>query len=675
MQIEALRGVGPKKKAILEKLGIHSAEDLLLQVPRRYEDRSRKMCMDALEDGETVLVRGKLTSLHRILYLPGKRTLQRAVFSDETGSINVVWHNQRYLARNLRIGDSFYLYGTYSEKENQIADPKMQRESEDMSDFLGILPVYPLTDGINNRFRVDITRRALEEVSLSELEILPDSFLRRHDFTPIEKLLHSIHFPESWEALEKATMEMRVREQIVELFAMRQLRIDAFKKCGPSMKKVDIAPFLKRIPFSLTKMQKDALTEIRKDLYSDIPMNRLLLGDVGSGKTVLAFALAYEAVCNGFQVAMMAPTEVLAVQHYDKARSIFRALDIPVYLSTGADSAERRSAVLSAAASGQPGIFIGTHALFSESFTFLKLGLTITDEQHRFGVSQRAKLEQKAIFPNALVLSATPIPRTLRLVEIGELSVTRIKGLPPGRRPVETAAVSPAGELISIRRMLQEIAEGHQAYLVCPRIEDEEDHWSVVQVERRLRGYLQENRLPYSLGVLTGRHRADEKAAILSAFRQKKIDILIATTVIEVGIDIANATMMLVLAADRFGLAQLHQLRGRVGRGEYPSFCILIASTRSAEALKRLKRFERLHDGLEIAKMDLRDRGAGERWGLRQHGMTDAIDLKKDREAREIAREFLNQYYRSVQSIGELEEPLRSFVKKSYQQMKEITFN
>lgn len=625
MEITRLDGIGPKRAALFQELGIFTVEDLIWDFPTRYEDRSQVYTIDDLakiEDKSDLLVEARLTSIGRLIRFKGRQSIQKLSFSDDTGNLTVVFHNQAYIGRNLHCGDSFFLYGSYDPEKDRMVNPSLvnKKNNKKMEVFLGIRPVYRLCKGLSQDLRVNAVHQALKCLQNEEIDPFPSDFIRS---IPLPELLDSfrqIHFPSSKEDLASGMEGVGLRLAMLDLLAKSMVRARRLNEKAPHMEAKSLQPFFQALPFELTSGQGEALDEMVGDLLSPRPANRLLQGDVGSGKTVLAFALAFLTAMNGYQSALMAPTEVLARQHFDKARALFAGMDLPLFLLTGSSNREERTEVEKAAQGGVAGLYIGTHTLFQDSLVFSSLALVVTDEQHRFGVHQRSRLQEKAILPNSYVLSATPIPRTLELVAMGELDLTRLKGLPPGRQTVDSFVLDRRYEK-RIFAFAEKLAkEGGQTYIICPRIEGGEDDlsiWSVEEVCRRARSYYG-NRV--KVAALTGPMPAPEKERVMETFASGKTPILVSTTVIEVGVDVPTARLMVVLCADRFGLSQLHQLRGRVGRGKDKSYAVFVYHKPSKTALGRLKFLASTEDGLEIAKKDLSLRGGGDPFGESQHG-------------------------------------------------------
>lgn len=634
IDLTTLPGIGPVRKERFAKMGIHSAEDLIRQLPGRYEDRTRVVSIENLCDGQAAVFVARLERKGRILYLPNRRTLLRCRFADETGFVDVLWHNQPYMARMLKTGASYCLFGRYDAEENRIANPICR--AGDKPILSGIEPIYPLTRGLRNAERRRATKAAFEAVSVSEWEIFPSDFLAKERLLSLEKAYACAHFPETMDVCLRARHELALRAQFLEALRIQKLQKRETLCSAQAMQIPLLSEYERALTYSLTEAQRRCISDIAKDLLETKPMNRLLQGDVGSGKTAVAFAAAYIALQNGYQVVMMAPTEALAFQHGARAEALFARWNIPVFTLSSSSKGASRHAVQEAADSGETGLFIGTHALFQETLSFGNLGLVITDEQHRFGVAQRKRLESKGGTPHVLVLSATPIPRTLMLALYGDLAVSRIDALPAGRQPIDTFVIDRRLEKRMARFFEKQFALGHQGFIVCPRIEagEDEDIWSVERVAERYRKFLPQR----TVQILHGKMNAEEKAAVLQHFSEGKIDLLVSTTVIEVGIDVPNATILAVGAAERFGLAQLHQLRGRVGRGAEKGYCILVQDSPSPGARSRLQFLAQTQDGFAIARKDLALRGAGTRYGVEQHGVGMEAEFDGQEEEERIRR-------------------------------------
>lgn len=682
MDLKEIKGIGPKRALLFKQAGINKVEDLVLDLPIRYEDHSRILPLDRLnelEKGEKVTVHARLIKTSKPYFFGRNRSVFRATFTDGQSKIQASFFNQPYLSSSLHLNTSYYLYGSFDLEKNSFINPKMVRESDQkkLKNFLCIQPIYSLSQGLSQNMRVRASRQALQILDLKQFEILDDNFKKDPRIRPIDWILNELHFPSSMESLREANLQIAIRRALFSIVLKKKILEERKSRKSPNIRKLSIAEFFKAIPFSLTENQLRALDEILEDLTSPAPMNRLLQGDVGSGKTVIAFAAAYLVMKNGYQVALMAPTEVLAKQHGKKAQQLFKKLSMPVYLLTGSTPLDQQKRVMERALNSSPAFFIGTHSLFQDRIQFSNLALVITDEQHRFGVRQRSKLQDKAKFLNALVLSATPIPRTLNLVAYGDLDLTRLKGRPPGRKDIHSYVVGPAYEK-RIFAFIEKLSKrGEKCYFICPAIEKNEDsdyaYYSVEALRKRAEEYFQ-GRL--KIESLSGKVSGEEKEKIMEDFAYGSTDLLIATTVIEVGVDVPQATLMVVGASERFGLSQLHQLRGRVGRGEKDSYCIFILYNPSKASINRLKFLANSQDGFEIARKDLAIRGAGIRFGVSQHGFglwDKEGEREKIKEARKEAEKILDRVYQN--DLTRVEEPFKSYLENFMKTKGEIILN
>ena len=649
-EVKFVKGVGPRVMGILKKLNITTAKDLLYHFPRRYEDRTHFARIASLEHGETATICGVVLTADNVK-TRGRLVLTKVVVDDGSGCIVLTWFNQQYRKEqfNKLRGREVVAYGTaqIGRWGVEIGSPEIEvcSDETDSLSSLRIVPIYPLTEGI---FQVHLRKIISGAVELyTELleETLPEEFLDRLDLVDIRTAIRNIHFPESQESLLAARKRLVFEELFVLqlALAMRKRGIEAPGQGVAFNIPPDLDAQLKELlPFELTGAQKRVIGEIARDMSRPMCMNRLLQGDVGSGKTAVALAAMMIAVKNGYQAAMMAPTEILAEQHYLGISNLLGDHDlmgIRVDLLTGSLKSKNRRDITERVASGQTQIVIGTHALIQENVEFRNLGLVIIDEQHRFGVMQRAALTEKGLKPDVLVMTATPIPRTLTLTVYGDLDVSIIDELPPGRKPVKThwKQVTERRKVYAGVRSL--IEQGRQAYGVCPLIEESEK--LQVQAATELAEHLQSEIFPdLKIGLLHGGMKSDEKDTVMSAFRAGQIHILVSTTVIEVGVDVRNATVMVIEDAHRFGLAQLHQLRGRVGRGDEQSYCVMICEGNNQDSITRMTTMASTNDGFVIAEEDLKLRGPGEFYGTKQSGMPELTiaDIFRDIPILEIAR-------------------------------------
>lgn len=646
--VKFLKGVGPKRAESLQKLGISTIEDLVTYYPRAYEDRSSITAIgDLSPDGEDCIytVIGMIVNIREKMY--GRyRSILMATISDGTGYLQVNWFNQRFLKKSLTVGKRLLVYGkvglAYGGR-GMLAITRLISfellEPDAVVKKQGIMPVYQLAESISQKY----IRRLTDSLWASEIsiaEIIPQSIRDRYKLLPRKAALRSIHYPESNEELARARETLAFEELYVIQCGLLLLKRDSQQgvdgvrhlMSGSLVKSV-----FKALPFSLTEDQLKAWQDIEKDMEQPVPMRRLLEGDVGSGKTVIALLALVKTVENGYQGAFMAPTEILARQHYEKFTELLKGTEIKVGLLVGSLSAKQHRETLEKIADHELDIVIGTHAVIQEAVKFAALGLAVTDEQHRFGISQRAALDKKGEYtPDVLVMTATPIPRTMTLTVYGDLDVSRIEHLPPGRQPIRTFVRESDRRQLIYEFVKKEIEAGRQAYVVCPLIEESDDSEesghhvpSAEEVYKELSQGIFKN-IP--IGLVHGRLKKDEKQQTMADFYENKLSLLVATTVIEVGVDVPNASIMVIENADRFGLAQLHQLRGRIGRGPYSSYCILVAGSKSPIARERLEVLRDTASGFEVAEADLRLRGAGQFFGSMQHGAGDLkiVNVMKD---------------------------------------------
>lgn len=652
--IQYLKGIGPKRALLLEKSGLATVEDLIYHLPFRYEDRRNVIGLDQASVDETVTLFGAITGAREIRMRGGRRTMLQATFTDEGGWLTLVWfHQASYFKKRLDGESRWLVHGKVEASRRggiQIVHPEIESvgEGETVADLARIVPVYQKPTDIPVAAIRAAIGRAVDDAADQAASVVPREIRERRDLVPIAHALRAVHAPDNTvEPAALAQFATAPHRTLIfeELFAL-QTGMNLRKKAREALPGTAIPEAPKRmaefrglLPFELTGAQDRVIGEISKDLARPHPMNRLVHGDVGSGKTVVAFAAALQTCAAGHQVAVMAPTELLAEQHFATMRPWADQLGLYIAMLTGNMKAAEARRMRDLIAMGGANIVVGTHALVQESTRFQDLGLAIVDEQHRFGVMQRAALRGEAT--DTLLLSATPIPRTLSLVLFGDLDVTFLDEMPPGRQPVVTRVIRGAQRKKLHERMAAQMREGHQCYIVYPLVEESEksDLKDATSMAEKLQaGVFKE----FQVGLLHGRMKAGEKDAIMRRFKDGELDVLVATTVIEVGIDVPNASIMVVEHAERFGLAQLHQLRGRVGRGGGEAFCCLVADeAQSQESIERLGVMESSNDGFEIAETDLRMRGPGEYLGTRQSGVPAfrAANLVRDAAILELARE------------------------------------
>ena len=647
--VRYIKGIGEQRAKSLEKLRIFTLRDLISYFPRDYEDRRTFRKIRDLEPGETACVTAMAAASPTLNRVRKGMELVKLRAVDETGALDVTFFNQTYMRDHIRAGEQYTFFGKAEVQGSRrtMVNPLVEREnSRTMTGR--IMPVYPLTAGISQLTMTRSVEQGLAACRDLLPDPLPDEVRRDHQLCHTGYAYDQIHFPDDENTLAIARRRLAFEELFLLAIGMQVLsRRREELSCAP-LRDLDLTAFYGSLPFSLTGAQQRAVDEILADLASGRPMNRLVQGDVGSGKTMVAAAAMVCAARSGRQTALMAPTEILAEQHYKGLAPLLEGLGIPCALLTGAARAKERRAVQEGLESGRLQAVIGTHALISPDVTYRDLGLVVTDEQHRFGVGQRSALSAKGERPHLLVMSATPIPRTLALMIYGDLDVSVIDELPPGRQRIDTFAVTGAYRPRIYKFLAREIAAGRQAYMICSMVEENgaDDRKAVTEYAR----VLQEQVFPQlRVACVHGRMKGREKEAVMAAFAGGEADILVSTTVVEVGVDVPNATVMVIEDADRFGLSQLHQLRGRVGRGKHKSYCVLITDNRSEETLARMRVMAQTGDGFRIAEEDLRLRGPGDFFGRRQHGLPalKVADLSWDmallKEAQQAARALLDR--------------------------------
>ncbi len=652
--VRLLKMVGPRRAEQLARLKIFTVHDLLYHFPRGYLDRSRTVSPFTQEHGAEVTVRGKLLGLQETRPRRNLRIIKAAVESEQ-GVFYAVWFNQSHVKKLLREGVELVISGkldrSFRAVQVQVHDFEVMNSKGKNIHSCRIVPVYPLTAGVSQRMMRYYVYSALEQWRDFYTEFLPGWILKNEQLPALPGSLEQIHFPTDLESALRARRRFAFEEFFLMQLRLLMLRRNLTRETKPH--KYSVArnlrrEYLRSLPFELTPAQKRVIKEITADLDSPYPMNRLLQGDVGSGKTVVAIMTILRAVESGMQGAFMAPTEVLAEQHYITLASSLEQLDVNVALLHGGMAAGERRALLEKLSSGDIDVVVGTQALLQDDVRFSNLAVVIIDEQHRFGVRQRAVLLQKGIRPDVLIMTATPIPRTLYMTVYGDLDMSVIDGMPPGRQPVRTYYVSP-GELPRVFKFVAaQVAAGRQAYVVCPLVEESEK--MDLRAAEELYDRLVKNELSEcGVALLHGRMPGKDKNEIMRDFRAGLIDVLVSTTVIEVGVDVPNASVIVIIDADRFGLAQLHQLRGRVGRGGGESHCILVARIRTREAAERIKAMKTSNDGFYLAERDLQIRGPGDIAGVKQAGLPEfrVADLARDREILAAARRRAGELLKS----------------------------
>ena len=646
--VTILKGVGPTKAKQFAQLNIFTLRDLICHFPRGYEDRTRLVTIEKLEVDKPACFKAMVMNTPRTSHIRKGLDITKVQVADHTARLTLTFFNQKFTTDQLQYGKEYIFYGAVSGDfiGYNMTSPVFEALDAEPVTTRRILPLYPLTAGLSNAAMLKAVRQALAICDPPE-EIIPPEIRSRYGILPAERAYCAIHEPASIEEAEMAKRRLIFEEFFIFSAGLSLMRASRAEKKVPPYRNRDLQPFYASLPFTLTGAQSRAIGEISADLGRGAPMNRLVQGDVGSGKTMVAAAAAYLAAANGQQAALMAPTEILAEQHYASLSKLFAPLGLRTALLTGSMTPKEKRLVRQALEAGEIDLAIGTHALLSDATVFHDLGLVITDEQHRFGVAQRSALSGKGQDPHLLVMSATPIPRTLALLMYGDLEVSILDELPPGRERVDTFLVGESYRARINAFIRKQVSEGHQCYVVCPAVEENEElnlKAATVWAET-----LQQTVFPdLRIALLHGQMKGAEKEAVMTAFSRGEADVLVATTVIEVGVDVPNATLMVIEDADRFGLSQLHQLRGRVGRGSAKSYCILTTRNRNEQTIARLKALCKTNDGFRIAEEDLALRGPGDFFGSRQSGLpvfrvaSLSCDLETLKQAQEASARWID---------------------------------
>ncbi len=644
--VTKLSGIGEKRASLFKKLGITTVGDMISYYPRSYEDWSDTTPITDLQPDTKAVVRARVVTPVNNIRISGGRTMAKLSVSDDTGYLNLVFFNNKYISSMLRYGEEYLFMGkvAYDKFGYQMVSP----EFSPAKDSAAVTPIYNLTAGLNNHMMIRAAKESISMLPEVLRDPLPYDIQRRYHLCPLSYALTNIHFPTDMQAMETARRRLVFEELLTLNLGMRLMKSRSREDTAAHMPVDYTAEFIARLPFTLTGAQQRAVADCVRDMRDKpSPMNRLIQGDVGSGKTAVCASVCYHTVKNGFQAAFMAPTEILARQHFETFSKMFEDTDMHLELLTGSMTAAEKRHARERIESGESDIVIGTHALLSESTVFKKLGCAITDEQHRFGVAQRARLASKGEHPHVLVLSATPIPRTLGLIIYGDLDITIIDELPPGRTKVDTYFIGSDKRDRALNFIRKQVDAGRQAYIVCPLVEEGEGEGELLNANDYAAELMLGAFRDYPVGILHGKMKAKDKDEVMAQFSCGEIKILVSTTVVEVGVDVKNATVMMVENADRFGLSTLHQLRGRVGRGQYQSFCILVSDHKGENTEQRLSTMCRTNNGFEIADMDLKLRGPGDFFGNRQHGLphlaiADLSDTETLAQSQEAAEFLLN---------------------------------
>ncbi|MBQ9984427.1 MAG: ATP-dependent DNA helicase RecG [Lachnospiraceae bacterium] len=656
-RIDSLKGIGPKTAVLFEKLKVHTIDDLLRLYPRTYLSYDEPVDIEQAEIGTRVTIKATIQS-----YVDVKKIrslmIVTCMVKDGTGAVKLTWFNSPFLKQVFHIGQTYYFVGTISIRNHQrvMEHPEYYTDAQYAEKLSSLQPVYPLTEGLSNKVITKAIHAALPLVSQLEDKV-PEKVQEEFGLMPLEYAIQGSHFPENFDEVLACRERLVFDEFFWFILHMRMLRERTVKAQNhfviKNWKNADA--FIDELPFELTDGQKNAVSEIQKDMTGSTVMNRLIQGDVGSGKTAVAEIALLATVKNGYQAAFMAPTEVLAAQHYEGVKKDLKPYGVRVELLVGSTKLSEKRRIYDALAKGEIDVLIGTHALIQEKVVYHNLALVITDEQHRFGVRQRALLSEKGNEPHVLVMSATPIPRTLAIIMYGDLDISVMKDMPANRLPIKNCVVGPKYRPTAYKFMQEQIHAGHQIYIICPMVEASEnvEAENVVEYQESLLDVFPKE---VHISYLHGKMSPEEKNRIMHEFAEKKIDILVSTTVIEVGINNPNATVMMIENAEKFGLAQLHQLRGRVGRGDAQSYCIMLCGTERKDALERLNILNTSNDGFCIANEDLKLRGPGDFFGVRQSGdmLFQMGDIYNNADVLKIANEAVDYLERTGYPLEEL---------------------
>ncbi len=678
--IRTIPHVGKVKSQTLAKLGILTLGDLVTHYPRDYEDRTMEKKVHELEDGDECAITMTVLSDVTVNRLRRNLRICRAAAGDGTGVLKLTWFNQDYIKDQIRKGNEYVFFGKVKKSGSfiEIVNPIYEENTSSRKKTTGIQPVYPLTGGITQTWLRMVERNALDMIAGKLTDILPDELRKKYSLAEINFSLENIHFPSGMEEKDRSRKRLVFEELLILQLGLLQLKKKQGNSSGIEFRiKPEVSRFINNLPFRLTSAQSKVYDEIEKDMAGKRQMNRLIQGDVGSGKTIVAVLAILLAVLNSYQAVFMVPTEILAEQHYQSIEPMLKDYGVRVTLLTGSVAKKEKERIKEGILNKEYNLIIGTHALLEEDVNFARLGLVVTDEQHRFGVKQRAVLATKST-PDILVMTATPIPRTLALILYGDLDISIIDELPPGRKPIQTYAVGESMRDRVYRFIRKKVQEGRQAYIICPLVEESE----VIEAEAALSlaEKLREMELKgLSVGLIHGKMKWKEKESVMRDFSKGKVQVLVSTTVVEVGVNVPNSSVMVVENAERFGLAQLHQLRGRVGRGEYQSYCIMFCRSGSEIAQKRMEIMINHNDGFKISEKDMELRGPGDIFGIRQHGLPEfkIANLYEDmeilKEAQSAAAEIIK--HQKLQDREDYRRLHRQIMINFQEKMKEVALN
>ena len=663
--LDKIKGIGPKRLTILEELNINTVEDLVLYLPTRYEDNT-VIDLNQAEDQSTVTVQGEVYSTPAVAFFGRNKSKLTVHIMVNNIAVKCVFFNQPYLKKKIELHGTVTVKGKWNRAKQEINGNRMFFYEQSPQDDVQLEPVYRIKEGIKQKQIRDNIRQALEDVTIHEW--LSDDLREKYKLETLEYTLRTLHHPKDKQSLLKARRTYAFTELF--MFELRMQWLNRLEKSSDEAIEIDydiskVKQFINRLPFELTDAQKASVNEIFRDLKAPIRMHRLLQGDVGSGKTVVAAICMYALKTAGYQSALMVPTEILAEQHAESLMELFGDT-MNVALLTGSVKGKKRRILLEQLENGSIDCLIGTHALIQDDVVFENVGLVITDEQHRFGVNQRQMLREKGAMTNVLFMTATPIPRTLAISVFGEMDVSSIKQLPKGRKPIITSWAKHEQYEQVLAQMTSELRKGRQAYVICPLIESSE-HLEDVQNVVALYESLQQYYGADKVGLLHGKLTPDEKDDVMQRFSDKEIDILVSTTVVEVGVNVPNATFMMIYDADRFGLSTLHQLRGRVGRSEHQSYCVLIASPKTETGIERMTIMTQTSDGFELSERDLEMRGPGDFFGVKQSGLPDFLvaNVVEDYRMLEVARDEAAELIQSGQFFQQPYTQLRTFIQNN----------